>query len=358
MKKTLLFLSFFFCIRSNFAQQISQEQTEIVRTILSQYIENICFYAMQEDIIARETVINLFENRNNLVYNDLAKGNTEVEIFAYMNLFALENGGYQITFEDNIEQVKIETYHTPIGENYGQVVLRKRIRGHHIDKLVKNILIIDLLKAKIVNITNAMDNIADNNLTLSQLILKGRKAAQNKDYKEAIKWFEKSVEQGDILGQTYLGFMYYQGLGVSQDYNQAAEWFAKAAEGNEPIGQNYLGLLYEQGIGGLGKNYENAAYWYLQAANQNLAPAQFNLAYMYERGLGVEKNYKQARQWYEKAAEKQHTMAQLYLGSMYEHGLGIAKNNKEAIKWYQKAALQGNKNAQDALRRIQKNKKK
>ena len=352
MKKTLLLCLAILFSYVTVAQQLAEWQIETVHDLVSEYTQHLHLYALDEDIESRETVINLFENRNNMVYNDFAAGNTEIEIFAYLNTISLQDGGYEILFEDDIQNLKIESYTTPLGENYAQVVLKKKIHGHGIHQSVKNIVIIDLLKSKIINVINSTENIAEKNLTLSQLVVKGKLAAKNRDYQDAIRYFTKAVEQGDVIGQTYLGYMYFQGLGITQNYGKAAELFEKAAEQNDAIGQNYLASMYEQGIGGVAKNYEQAAIWYLKAAEQGLPSAQLNMGYMYERGLGVGKNYKEAMAWYLKAAQKRNIQAQLYLGSMYEHGLGVAKNNKEAIKWYQKAASQGNQNAMNALKRL------
>jgi TPR repeat protein len=41
-------------------------------------------------------------------------------------------------------------------------------------------------------------------------------------------------------------------------------------------------------------------------------------------------------------------------GKNYEKGYGIKKDPQEAVKWYRKAAKQGDKNAQEALERLQK----
>ena len=51
-----------------------------------------------------------------------------------------------------------------------------------------------------------------------------------KDYAEAMKWYLKSAEHGDMLAQFCLGAMYYLGQGVTQDFAEAFKWYHKAAE--------------------------------------------------------------------------------------------------------------------------------
>jgi len=45
------------------------------------------------------------------------------------------------------------------------------------------------------------------------------------DYKEAVKWYRLSAEQGLARAKVNLGVMYYKGQGVPQDYVSAHMWF-------------------------------------------------------------------------------------------------------------------------------------
>ena len=44
-------------------------------------------------------------------------------------------------------------------------------------------------------------------------------------YKEAVKWFRLSAEQGNASAQNMLGLMYGKGQGVLQDYSLAHMWW-------------------------------------------------------------------------------------------------------------------------------------
>jgi TPR repeat protein len=50
------------------------------------------------------------------------------------------------------------------------------------------------------------------------------------DYTEAMKWYQKAVDQGNMVAQRNIGVMYENGWGVNQDYNEALKWYLKAAE--------------------------------------------------------------------------------------------------------------------------------
>ena len=53
----------------------------------------------------------------------------------------------------------------------------------------------------------------------------GLDAYKRQDYKEAIKWFRLSAEQGHAKAQNNLGSMYEKGQGVLQDYSLAHMWW-------------------------------------------------------------------------------------------------------------------------------------
>ena len=55
--------------------------------------------------------------------------------------------------------------------------------------------------------------------------LDGLDAFGRKDYKEAVRWYRLSAEQGKATAQFNLALMYGGGLGVPQDYVLAHMWF-------------------------------------------------------------------------------------------------------------------------------------
>ena len=63
------------------------------------------------------------------------------------------------------------------------------------------------------------------------------------DYAEAMKWYRKSAEQGNVAGQNNIGWMFQNGYGVRQDYAEAMKWYRKSAEqGNESAKANLESL--------------------------------------------------------------------------------------------------------------------
>lgn len=51
-----------------------------------------------------------------------------------------------------------------------------------------------------------------------------------RNYTKAKECFEKALAQGHMEAQTYLGYIYENGLGVSQDIDHALNLYSKSAE--------------------------------------------------------------------------------------------------------------------------------
>ena len=192
---------------------------------------------------------------------------------------------------------------------------------------------------------------------------------------DAVKWFRKAAEQGDVEAQFGLGVCYSGGKGVAKDTVEAVKWYRKAAEQGFASAQCKLGLCYAKGDG-VEKDQATAVSWYRKAANQGHAEAQNLLGVCYSDGKGVAKDKSEAAKWFRKAAEQGHWAAiynlttdndaervkwfrkaaehgdrtmQLALGKCYFDGKGVAKDKSEAVKWYRKAAEQGDAEAQYKL---------
>lgn len=170
----------------------------------------------------------------------------------------------------------------------------------------------------------------------------------SQDYKKAVQWYQKAVDQGYSFAQLNLGNLYHKGLGVPKDCIKAAELFRKAANQGEAKAQYALGLLYHKGEG-VPRDYTAAAYWYQKAADQGFASAQNNLGNLYGKGLGVAKNEQKALELYRKAANQGEEVAQFNLANCYENGNGVTKDNYQAYQFYKKSAEQGYAHAQYRL---------
>ena len=142
---------------------------------------------------------------------------------------------------------------------------------------------------------------------------KGWDAFNIRDYAAALKKWRVVAEQGLAEAQFNLGFIYDNGLGVTEDNQEAVKWYRRAA---------LLGL----------------------------AEAQVNLALMYDKGEGVPEDDQEAAKWFRRAAEQEHAKAQANLGFIHANGKGVIQNYVLAYMWSKIAAGNGNKTAGENIK--------
>ncbi len=133
---------------------------------------------------------------------------------------------------------------------------------------------------------------------------KGYAAFNSKDYATALKELKPIAEKGNRFVQYDVGYLYVNGLGVSEDRKEAFKWFKLAAE-------------------------------------QGYSPGQWRLAIMYKTGTGVAQNYEEAFKWYKLVAEQGDAYAQNTLGVMFSNGFGVPQDNIKAYLWFTVAGDSG-----------------
>lgn len=157
-----------------------------------------------------------------------------------------------------------------------------------------------------------------------------------------------AAEKGDIDAKAELGWMYWEGNGVSSNIEKALECFQYASDKNNPIGQAGLSNLYCIGKG-VAKNLVKALSLAETSARQNNAYGQAMLGYMYLFGVGVFENIKEGRELVEASVKQNYSGGYQVAGYMYEFGKGVDKDYLKAIECYHKAAVTGKRTAQFRL---------
>lgn len=161
------------------------------------------------------------------------------------------------------------------------------------------------------------------------------------DDTEALKWLKLAADQADARAQFLLGLSYYNGRGVPQNTVTAANWYRLAADQGYAVAQRHLGMLYSV------EGDDVAAIKSLRlAADQGDAEAQLSLGLMYSAGKGVPEDNVAAGKWFRLAAEQGHAEAQLFVALMYAEGIGVPQDAVEAVRWYRRSAAQGDTEAQ------------
>ena len=64
--------------------------------------------------------------------------------------------------------------------------------------------------------------------------------------KEAFKYALEEAQKGNSTAQHSVGYLYYNGEGVTQDKNEAFKWYSKAAEQGNAESQCCIGFNMEQ----------------------------------------------------------------------------------------------------------------
>lgn len=90
---------------------------------------------------------------------------------------------------------------------------------------------------------------------------KGDEYYDDQNYREAADCYLKAAEQGDTACMNKLAEMYFSGLGIGMDTVEAVKWYKKSAEIGNVTAQYRLGVFYYN-IG----NYDDAKRWFRVAA--------------------------------------------------------------------------------------------
>jgi len=154
-----------------------------------------------------------------------------------------------------------------------------------------------------------------------------------KDGVQAVIWFRKAADQGDMASEAQLGGIYLNGAkGVVPDKTQAIFWFQKAAEQGDARSAFTLGNLY------VPTDRAQAIAWFRKSAELGSLDAELTIAKDYSGGYLAPKDIAQGIFWYRKAAERENGEAQYALGTIYAEGRDVPRDTAEALVWLHKAA--------------------
>ena len=161
------------------------------------------------------------------------------------------------------------------------------------------------------------------------------------DYPTALQKFRPFAEEGDPEAQFYVGFTYFQGLGVTQDNFEAEKWLKKSALQGETNAYSALGFIYRQNGERTLQNVDEAIKWYSLAVDLGDEDAQHNLAGIYVSGWNVPKDVAKAIELHTTLAERGNSDSQICLGIIYHYEDSDFEDPEKALYWYKKAASQG-----------------
>ena len=107
-----------------------------------------------------------------------------------------------------------------------QMDAKQRIEFHELERL---------------NMTavSSLEKMADRGSSWAECRL-GMEYLRKEDYKSAIDWFRRSIEQDNSYGQLFLSLMYKEGLGVKKDLVAARKLLVMSAERGNPVAEQFL----------------------------------------------------------------------------------------------------------------------
>lgn len=214
----------------------------------------------------------------------------------------------------------------------------------------------------------AMNNLG---LIYGHVIQSEQPRSSDLDY--AVEWLEDRPQKEHAtltynFSLTHLNYRWYEGWRVgnmsvdnhdSIKGDEAVRWLRPAAEQGLPEAMFNLGSMYVYDGWGIrnapaerlyGEDALEAVHWWRRAAEKGHVQAMGALGVAHAEGYGTPQDTAEAVRWWRRAAELGETDAMFYLGSSYEKGVGgLIQSDVEAARWYLKAANEGQHHAMTYL---------
>ena len=144
------------------------------------------------------------------------------------------------------------------------------------------------------------------------------------------------AKQGDTRAQMALANRYRDGTGATRDYAEAMRWAHPLADRGDAGAMDFVGWMYFQGLGV--KQSPEIAAGYFKAAAGKSAAAAWNLGLCYFAAQGVDQDVPKALAAWKKAAAMGHGRAASTAAMAYLAGEGVPADAKEARKLAERAA--------------------
>jgi hypothetical protein len=182
-------------------------------------------------------------------------------------------------------------------------------------------------------------------------------ALEDNDKDKAIGLLKSAIEPIQAQDQYNWGVIYYHGIGVQKDFHKAIELFEKAADKQYGEAERALGMMLTYGIG-LDIDYDKALKYLLNAENHGARNVYYVLGQAFLFGLGtnqdVDKGIEYLKMASDKYYDKSYSEAQYVLGQIYFQDELVSKDVYKAEKWLKMASSNGNEDATELLKEVEK----
>ena len=162
----------------------------------------------------------------------------------------------------------------------------------------------------------------------------------DKRFKEAIEWFRKSGEQGNVDSQIFVAMRLLNGECITKDEAEANKWFRLAAEQGNFFAQEQLGISLLQGRG-IANDRQEAVDWFQKSALQGDSSSEYYLNVISLLNSGVIQREQDAPEWYYQQSLADNPEAQYFRSIAIIDGICNEKYKNEIVNLIQKSANAG-----------------
>ena len=184
--------------------------------------------------------------------------------------------------------------------------------------------------------------------SVEKLMEKGLNAYNSGQSQEAKEYFEKAADKGNTDANFYLGEICEN----SGDMPNAAFNYEKAAKGGNGSAAERLGFILYEG-NGVTQNKEQARTYFemaLQTSDDHSEQFYYDLGMLCYDGVGGTSDYAAAKSYFESAEIRGSAEASYMLGTYYEDGdKRVNRDILKAIDYYDRSARGGNIGAAERL---------
>ena len=174
----------------------------------------------------------------------------------------------------------------------------------------------------------------------------GLAAMERQHYATAMRSWSDLAEAGDPEAQHNIGYMYEEGLGVTQQYDVAMEWYRRAASGGLAEADHNLGMMYVDGHGAA-KSWAQGLIHFRKAAEKGLTESRYMIALSYFEGEGQIQNRRLAYEGFRETAIESYADSQYMLSFMLLDGTDVKRRSAQAYVWASLALIQGQQQAEE-----------
>ena len=171
--------------------------------------------------------------------------------------------------------------------------------------------------------------------TAQEYVAKAEQAFDESDIIGAMSYYRKAAEAGYIPAQTRLAYL----LDKSENNEEAIKWYQKAVEQGDAEAEHGLAGMYIS-ADGIAQNSAEALRLFTSSANKAYPPAIHVMATAYEKGeLGLRVDYELSREWLEKGMQLNDFWSIKRLAQAYANGeLGLKIDRHKAAQLEQQLA--------------------